>query len=279
MIAGQDEARLFLAEDSPSFEIVRATYVRQSFAPHYHDTFAVGVIEAGRARLRYRGETEHHAPGGVITIEPGEVHTGSAVDREGWRYRMFYLPPSLVVDATSDGEEMPHFRGSFQPDPALAAAFVAAHAMLEDGSDPLRAQVHLRMALELLCRRHAVGRTAVAGRESGVVRAVRDYLHEHYPKNVSLHELSGIAGLSTFRLIRVFKDAVGLPPHKYLAQVRIERARELLRLRVPISHVTFLTGFSDQSHFTRHFKRVTGVTPGEYARCYRSGPRVLLKVG
>jgi AraC-like DNA-binding protein len=74
------------------------------------------------------------------------------------------------------------------------------------------------------------------------------------------------AELSTFHLIRVFRAAFGLPPYKYLEQVRIQQARRLIRHGLPLMHVVHATGFSDQSHLTRYFKRVVGVTPGSYAR-------------
>jgi AraC-like DNA-binding protein len=60
-----------------------------------------------------------------------------------------------------------------------------------------------------------------------------------------------------------------VPPYRYLELVRVERARRLLQRGVRISEIAFTTGFSDQSHLTRQFKRVLGVTPGSYAQSYR----------
>jgi AraC-like DNA-binding protein len=75
--------------------------------------------------------------------------------------------------------------------------------------------------------------------------------------------------MSAFHLVRQFRRYYGVPPYRYLELVRVERAKLLLRSGARISHVAFATGFSDQSHLTRHFKRVLGVTPGSYARSYR----------
>jgi AraC-like DNA-binding protein len=72
--------------------------------------------------------------------------------------------------------------------------------------------------------------------------------------------------LSPYHVIRIFRKATGLPPYTYFEQLRIERAIDLLRRGVPISDVAVMTGFSDQSHLTRRFKRVVGVPPGKYAR-------------
>ena len=99
---------------------------------------------------------------------------------------------------------------------------------------------------------------------------MRDLLEAEYARTVTIRELAEVAGLSTFHLIRVFGTLFGLPPYKYLEQIRIQHARRLIRLGFPLTHVVHATGFSDQSHLTRHFKRIVGVTPGMYARAGRT---------
>jgi AraC-like DNA-binding protein len=62
----------------------------------------------------------------------------------------------------------------------------------------------------------------------------------------------------------MFTRHMGLPPHAYRKQQRIHKAKQLLRNRMPISRVAVEAGFADQSHLTRHFKQIVGVTPGQY---------------
>jgi AraC-like DNA-binding protein len=97
------------------------------------------------------------------------------------------------------------------------------------------------------------------------VKRARDFIEAHYTDNVTLHQLSEVSGLSSFHLSRTFRDIMGVPPHLYLIQVRIERAKTLLTDGWPLAHVAAETGFTDQSHFTKRFKAVVGVTPGRYA--------------
>jgi AraC-like DNA-binding protein len=85
-------------------------------------------------------------------------------------------------------------------------------------------------------------------------------------------ELSQVCGVSAFHLIRCFRDAVGLPPHAYLKALRVSRAQAMLQGGSSISDVAYDCGFSDQSHLTRNFKRVTGLSPGAYARLVRGCP-------
>ena len=96
------------------------------------------------------------------------------------------------------------------------------------------------------------------------VKKACDYLIEHYAENVFLEQLALLAGLSPFHFSRVFSEQIGMPPHAFQTQVRVARARTLLLEGWSISEVAARTGFADQSHLTRHFKRLVGITPGRY---------------
>ena len=102
------------------------------------------------------------------------------------------------------------------------------------------------------------------GQERQAVKQVRHYLDEHYVQGVTLSELAHLVGLSPFYLLRVFEQEVGIPPHAYLESVRIRRAQRLLACGIPIAQVAYDLGFSTQSHLTHRFKRLLGVTPGQY---------------
>ncbi|MDY6953262.1 MAG: AraC family transcriptional regulator, partial [Thermodesulfobacteriota bacterium] len=104
------------------------------------------------------------------------------------------------------------------------------------------------------------------GRERKRVKRAREYMEAHFHEDISLHQLASLAHLSPFHFVRVFRKELGLPPHAYLTQVRVNRAKALLAKGSKIADTAFDTGFADQSHLTRHFKRITGVTPGQYRK-------------
>ena len=104
------------------------------------------------------------------------------------------------------------------------------------------------------------------GREHAAVEGVREYIIEFHSHNLSLAELARIANLSPFHLTRVFARQVGMPPHEFLTQVRVAKAKKLIRSGLSLSDVAAQTGFADQSHFIRQFKRLMKITPGEYLK-------------
>lgn len=261
-----------------TFELLRARYTRQRFAPHAHADFVFGVIEAGAARTFFRGAEDVHTAGSVVTFGPGEVHTGAPAADEGWSYRMLYPSESLVrfIAHEATGRDFtPTFDTSCVHDPVLADRVRATHEILEGDADCLQKECALLEVVGEIVIRHASTRpneTAPlsSSRSAAALRRVRDLLEAEYARTVTIRELADVAGLSTFHLIRVFGALFGLPPYKYLEQIRIQHARRLIRLGFPLTHVVHATGFSDQSHLTRYFKRIVGVTPGMYARAGRT---------
>ncbi len=255
-----------------NMEILHASYVTQSFSRHTHDVFAIGVIERGALKFYYRGENIVAPYGQINLANPGEAHNGCAASDEGWTYRMFYLEPDMLRQAASEinGKHMnmPYFQAGVIRDDDMAAVIRRLHILLEKPEIPLLEQESLLLwTLSQFIMRHADDFYVLrpAGREQQSVKKIREYIEDHYNEDISIKQLSGIANLSPFHLIRVFRKEVGIPPHAFLKQVRIRRAKALIAAGLPIARVSMETGFTDQSHLTRHFKGITGITPGQYS--------------
>jgi AraC-like DNA-binding protein len=254
-----------------NLELLRATYITHTFAPHMHEGYALGVIDAGAEQFLYRRSNYLAPQGSIVVIHPGEMHTGSAGTAYGWAYRMLYPDSSLLQRAASEvaGRErgIPFFPSGVVDDPALATLFSQLHTTLEHSPSTLERESRMLWTFAQLILRHAENRPILrsASPERAAVQKVRAYLEGHYTENVSLEELAAFVNLSPFHLLRVFRDTVGLPPHSYLMQVRVTHAKHLLLTSMSPAQVALTVGFTDQSHLTKHFKRIVGVTPGQYA--------------
>jgi AraC-like DNA-binding protein len=252
-------------------ELLRAHYVTHSFAPHSHEGFALGVIESGIETFRYRHATHFAPAGAVVVVCPGEAHTGSAALAEGWRYRMLYPDAEMLREVASAlsgrPRPVPSFPETVIDDPALASELMRLHATAEARGEPLERSSRLTAAFARLIAHHAdaMHLEQRIAPEPELVRRLRAYLEERAASPIRLEDLAALAGMSAFRTLRVFEQFVGMPPHAYLTQIRVARARRLLAQRTPLAQVAALVGFYDQSHLTRHFKRIVGVTPGQYA--------------
>ena len=250
--------------------MLHAFYVTFSFSPHTHDEYMIAVTEDGFALPHFRGGGHLHRSGDILVLNPGEVHGGGPAQGAIWRYRSFYVPAGLmqraVQELTGFARGLPQFAADVICDPFIATRLLQAHTALEAPSSALERETRLLEALSGLATRHSVERLPAhrIGRENQAVNRARAYLETFPGENISLDRLAQEAGLSSFHLCRVFRKETGLTPHAYQTLVRVRLAKTLLTQGVPIAQAAQDAGFYDQAHFTHHFKRVYGVTPGQY---------------
>jgi AraC-like DNA-binding protein len=251
-------------------DLIRARFQAVASPLHCHGDVEIGMIVSGRRQVRVRGRDRIAPAGSIFVFHPGEVHAGKPLDDRSSTYRAFLVPAATLRELAgwpADLEMNPPGFDAPIRDRELAARFVLAHrALTVDPADSAAAR-RLIIALAALAHRHQKpGPGLVDGIGQQGVRRVRQFLDVAYAEKVRLDSLARLADMSQFHLIRVFRTATGLTPYAYLEQVRVNRAVALLRRGTPVSRTAFLTGFADQSHLTRFFKRLTGVPPGQYRR-------------
>jgi AraC-like DNA-binding protein len=100
---------------------------------------------------------------------------------------------------------------------------------------------------------------------SPAIRDVVAFIETNFAQPLGLTQMAALCGLSLHRFVTVFRCQVGIPPHQYLCRTRVRHARRLLRQGLPLASVAIDSGFCDQSHLSRHFKRQCGITPGHFA--------------
>jgi AraC-like DNA-binding protein len=265
-----ERTHFWTAPEYGDLQLLNARYFTHQFAPHFHEEYAIGIIESGAEEYVYRRQWHRAHSGSMVMVNPGEIHTGSAVDANGWAYRMTYpsitLMRQVAQELTGKSWDMPFFRETVIQDAELVSRFRAFHRALEAGESRLLRDELLYSTYSLMIERYADNRPNpfMLGSEHNAVERARDYIQNHYEEDISLESLGAHVGLSAFHLSRVFKAETGLPPHKYHNQIRLSRARDLLAGGLPIADVALRVGFVDQSHLSKWFKRVYGVSPAQY---------------
>jgi AraC-like DNA-binding protein len=272
MAASGEVARYWRHSGVDGVDLLRARFVTHRYGRHAHETYTLGVIESGVEEFEYHGSLLRAGPGTVALLNPEVVHTGQAAVPDGWSYRVFYPEVAVVADIAAElggPAGLPSFPQTVVSDAPSARLLRAAHLAAERG-DRLASSSLLRTALAVLLTAYAA--TAPGGpvrrpsRAPSAVARTRELLSERLADPPSLDELSALTGLPPFALLRAFRAETGLPPHAYLNQLRVREARGLLDEGVAPALVAARTGFADQAHLTRHFKRVVGVPPGAYQR-------------
>jgi AraC-like DNA-binding protein len=292
---GRDQGHAVWRRVSPAAgQVLDLLHARMAepYAPHLHGEFSIGVCTDGVEVIRYRGGLHYATPGSVVILEPDEPHTGGPAGPGYFTYRVMYPHAELLSERSG---RVPWFPDPVVVDPGLAAGMRRVHAALCRGIEPLEAETRLSWVLGELVRRHAAPPTQIpagwpdraadgavgregdsAGDRAGdrVARLVTARLADELLRPPALAELAAQAGLSRYQLLRSFRAEVGMPPYAWLAQHRVARARVLLERGCRPAEVAVQTGFADQAHLTRWFRRVVGVTPGAYRNSVQdTGPR------
>ena len=266
--------------------------------PQAAELLTLEFFEAEPAEMPERVFEQHHVllnlreePHRVENLRDGErldflfqrdeVIVTPAGLRSGWRWHA----RSKVIVITLEPQKLERFAQKElgvllssqqlrdQPqfhDPDLCRAGELIKEALEDasfGSDVLFESL-ARIFLVKLIQRYGERRELpelARGFTSQHYKRVLDYVAEHYARPISVDELAGEAGLSASHFSRLFKETIGLSPHRYVMDYRVERARDLLAdPDLPLAAIANRCGFADQAHFSRTFKQLEGVSPGAF---------------
>ncbi|WP_323055325.1 MULTISPECIES: AraC family transcriptional regulator [Streptomyces] len=269
-VSGREWARHWQYEALPGLDLLSAHYVRHTFARHAHDGYVVCAVTGGVEEVGLPGGTVRAGRGGVVMINPEVPHTARAGRPEGWTYRTLYPSAGLVAEIAAETTRLrgtPSFAAPDAVDARAWALIAGVHRAAEAGN-ALAADSLLRHAVARLLRLHGAPAAlrAPAGAGARTARRARDVLVERMADPPTLARLAAELGTSPFALSRAFQDAYGMPPHAWLTDARVRRARRLLEDGVPPAEAAVACGFTDQPHLGRHFRRIVGVPPGAYQR-------------
>lgn len=277
-MAVEEQARYWRFPELPGVDLLHARYIRKAFARHTHETFVFAAITEGVEAFHYRNELVRAGPGQIALVNPDTSHTGHAGIPEGWTYRTLYPDAELIASIAADTTALRGSVGFTTPvvdDPYAARLVVGVHRAAEEGN-ALAADSLLRLVTARMLRSHGGRLPARTPRSAGARHAARarELLAERMAEPPTLEKLAAELGTSPFALLRAFKELYGMPPHTWLTDARVRRARHLLDAGTAPAAAAVAVGFTDQPHLNRHFTRIVGVPPGAYrkerARTYKT---------
>lgn len=266
----EQERRTAVYDEALGLEACRFRGLSRPFPSHFHEYFVAGLVEKGERRLVCNGQEYDLRAGDVLLLNPGDSHScvqsGGALD-----YRCLHLPPALMEKlAFETAGALPPVRFA---QPVLRAGEAASRLrtfhrlVMGGGGVGEKEEGLLRLAETLFRQCDAIpGPPAPECREE--VAAACAFLEAHHRERVTLDGLCRHVGMSRAALLRTFARWKGITPYRYLEAVRVNRARELLGRGLSPAQTALETGFADQSHFTRYFTQLSGLTPGAYRELF-----------
>jgi AraC-like DNA-binding protein len=266
-LRGADPGRLErscirLGARASGLEWAEAHFTGRGFEPHRHDTYAIGVTLHGVQQFRYRGARRICLPGQLHVLHPDELHDGGPATGAGFGYRIVYVAPELVSAAVGS---LP-----FVAEPVRAAPRELVELLRDPGEvDELRAASVATVLADTL--RALAGAARPARVDAAAVERVREYVDAHAREPIAAAVLERVAGLDRFALARQFRAVHGTSPDRYRTLRRLALAREAIEGGATLVAAAAGSGFADQSHLTRQFKRAYGLTPARWAAAVAAG--------
>jgi AraC-like DNA-binding protein len=276
--AAPTEKRTIVYDADLGVEAYQFTGVQQRFPLHFHEYYVLGYIERGRRRLECAQRSYDLFPGDLTLFNPQQPHACAQVDQAALDYRCINIPAAVMSHAVEEicgCARLPVFGA-----PVLRAAQYASdqrdlarslrelHRLLMAAERDFRKEEAFLLLVEQLLRETEGNFQPLENGALAEVTQACAYLEEHFAEAIRLDDLAAAAGLSKYHFVRTFTRQKGISPYRYLETVRIGRARRWLEQGLPPGEAALRAGFSDQSHFTNFFKRLIGLTPGQYQRIY-----------
>ena len=266
-----------LYDDDLSVEAYQFDGVVQTFPNHFHDYYVVGLMETGKRKLIVNQQRYHIGPGDLMTFNPRDSHTCEQVEGV-LRYLCLNIKQEImqnIANEVFDCNEVPLFVSPVQFDENIAEDFRRLHHSIMENDPSIEKEEKFLLFMKQLFVNYASFKNQhheVSVRNE--IRMVCDFLNHHYDETITLDVLSHLVKLNKYSLVRLFTRQMGISPYRYLETIRIGEAKKLLEQGKTLVQVAQLTGFSDQSHFSKYFSRFIGLSPGQYQAIFKEDKKV-----
>lgn len=256
----------------PYVETRRSCFSRTCYKSHSHPTFSIGAIDEGNSVFQSSFGTAQKISAGTLVIVPAHIeHSCNPLPDQAWSYQMLHLDISWLnqwyAEFQKEGFDLnlPQHRPLIIKDENLYQAFSDMNETLFDSKKLIfEKEQSLIYCLTQLLLPHFI--LEEIQRTQYLYESFLDLIHiiKSSERFISLEELAQQVGLSRYAIIRLFKANVGLTPHAFQINLKINQARAQLKQGIPLAELAVNLGFSDQSHFHKAFKAHTGITPRQF---------------
>lgn len=242
------------------------TNVKQSnknFDMHFHNTYSIGITHKGLYKSKNKNNTFTFYANSTRVNNPYELHGGLSQD---WFNHYFYPSIDLMSEIyfeIFDEKKIPIFEKHIIDDFTLYSKLKNVFKSIIYKQHYIVLETHCIDALAYLIKNYtSVGKDLDSNfNNNEVISKSIEFINDTLYNSPTLDELSKNIGLSKYHFIRIFKEETGLTPHQYIINKKVENARALIEKGYSIVDASLESGFNDQSHFNRNFKRIYDFSP------------------
>ncbi|CCL13431.1 AraC family transcriptional regulator [Clostridioides difficile] len=246
--------------------------IMQKFPNHFHEHYVIGFIEKGQRYLSCKNKEYTTSTGDLLLFNPFDSHTCEQIDDKVLDYRCINIKPEIMkktVFEITGKNYLPKFNQPVIFRSELVPLLQELHYIIMEEELDFKKEELFFFLIEQLIEEHTEPNLQSNLENTNIeIQAVCDYLENNYAEHIVLDELSTIAGMNKYSLLRNFTKLKGITPYRYLENIRVNKAKKLLEKGVEPIDAAIQTGFVDQSHFTNFFKNFIGLTPKQYQNIF-----------
>lgn len=257
--------RYYFNSSNGNMEIKKCSNSMHSSKAHFHNEVSIGLVESGGCKTEIYGKAYELTEKTILIIPPTLAHKCNPYNYKEWKFKMLYINEDWFKNAFRNDRLEIKF-SYIKMNERMFNDVIELFDNLEKNAMNLENEPKLLKYVSTLTN---IGDKSYE-KENNInlnfkkINEIKEYLDESYLNEITLDDLSKISGISKYYLIRQFEESQGLSPHKYLTNLRINHAKNLLRNEDNFADIALESGFYDQSHFIKYFKEYTGVTPTKY---------------
>lgn len=268
----KQEERTVCFDKELKIEAYRFKGIMQKFPNHFHEHYVIGFIEKGQRYLSCKNKEYTTSTGDLLLFNPFDSHTCEQIDNKVLDYRCINIKPEIMKKTVFEitGENyLPKFNQSVIFRSELVPLLQELHHIIMEEELDFKKEELFFFLIEQLIEEYTEPNLQFNLEKTSIeIQAVCDYLEDNYTERILLDELSAIAGMNKYSLLRNFTKLKGITPYRYLENIRVNKAKRLLENGVEPIDAAIQTGFVDQSHFTNFFKNFIGLTPKQYQNIF-----------
>lgn len=270
----QKENRTVCFDMELNIEAYNFKGIKQKFPNHFHEYYVICFIESGRRHLYCKNKEYTIKEGDLILFNPHDNHTCEQIDGRTLDYRCINIQPDVMRKAVLEitGKDyLPRFIEPVVFNSDIVFSLQELYLMIVHEEKDFKKEEIFLFIIEQLITEYAYTYTVtetITQEANTEIKTVCDFLEKNYINNITLNKLSILTGLNKYYLIRSFTKQKGISPYSYLESIRIGKAKKMLEHGIAPIDVALQTGFTDQSHFTKFFKKLIGLTPKQYMKIF-----------
>jgi len=269
----REETRTVVFDEQLKIEAYQFQGIMQKFPNHFHEHYVIGFIEKGRRHLSCMNRDYEIHPGDLMLFNPHLNHSCQQLGEERLDYRCLNIPVDIMNKTVREIYNIeagmnPVFTSAVIPESTEVLMLRELHEkIIEKTMEFEKEETYYFLLAQLLSKYASVSENLEQKEQEGIELAC-GYMESHYGEEITLDLLSEVSGKNKYALLRNFTKIKGITPYQYLLTTRVNQAKKRLEQGEEPIEIAYETGFTDQSHFTNTFKKLIGVTPGQYRMIY-----------